>query len=127
MTVAINNKQDWARCSKPRCGWPQIVVDTHDGLLIPEAEHAHVTGVLRTVMDIAELKRLRWRCRRGLRELDLVLQPFFDEYYTTLAESEQAAFRRLLSLPDPTLLAYINGSEQPADEELAGLVRKIRR
>lgn len=104
-----------------------IVVDTHDGLLIPEAEHAHVIGVLRTVMDIAELKRLRWRCRRGLRELDLVLQPFFDQYYTTLAESEQAAFRRLLSLPDPTLLAYINGSEQPADEELVGLVRKIRR
>lgn len=76
--------------------------------------------------DVDELKRLRWRCRRGLRELDLLLQPFVDQCYPTLAEWEQAAFRRLLSLPDPTLLAYLNGSQQPTDQELARIVKKIR-
>lgn len=78
------------------------------------------------VTDVQELNRLRWRCRRGLRELDLVLQPFVNECYPTLAKWEQAAFRRLLLLPDPVLLAYIHGTQQPTDQELRHIVEKIR-
>jgi len=50
-----------------------------------------------------ELERARWRCRRGLLELDIVLQRFMDQYYTQLNESGLEQFERLLALPDNDL------------------------
>lgn len=73
-----------------------------------------------------ELRRLRWRCRRGLLELDLVLQAFVGRSYAKLTPQEQAAFRRLLSVPDPTLLEYLNRIKRPQDKELVEVVNKIR-
>ncbi|MFQ5754663.1 MAG: succinate dehydrogenase assembly factor 2 [Acidiferrobacterales bacterium] len=73
-----------------------------------------------------ELRRLRWRCRRGLLELDVMLQAFVDRAYISLAPSERVAFQRLLSEPDLVLLEYINGIQPVADEELRCIVRKIR-
>ena len=51
----------------------------------------------------AELNRLRWRCRRGLRELDVLLVRYLDKRWATAPEEERAAFRALLELPDPEL------------------------
>lgn len=73
-----------------------------------------------------ELRRLRWRCRRGLLELDVILLRFIDQHYRGLAASEKSAFQRLLSLPDATLLDYLDGRDLPADEELKHIVRQIR-
>ncbi len=50
-----------------------------------------------------ELERARWRCRRGLLELDIVLQRFIDRYYAQLDESGLEQFERLLALPDNDL------------------------
>ena len=50
-----------------------------------------------------EIERARWRCRRGLLELDIVLQRFMDQYYTQLDESGLEQFERLLALPDNDL------------------------
>ena len=47
--------------------------------------------------------RLRWRCRRGMRELDQLLTGYLDSRYTIANETEKAAFRGLLELPDPEL------------------------
>ncbi|SFN97158.1 FAD assembly factor SdhE [Nitrosospira briensis] len=49
------------------------------------------------------LERARWRCRRGLLELDIVLQRFMDEHYTKLNEAELRQFETLLGLPDNDL------------------------
>jgi antitoxin CptB len=49
------------------------------------------------------LERARWRCRRGLLELDIVLQRFMDEYYAKLDEAELRQFETLLDLPDNDL------------------------
>ena len=49
------------------------------------------------------LERARWRCRRGLLELDIVLQRFMDEYYVKLNEAELRQFETLLGLPDNDL------------------------
>ncbi len=73
-----------------------------------------------------ELRRLRWRCRRGLLELDVMLQAFVDRAYISLVPSERAVFQRLLSEPDVVLLEYINGVQRIADKELRRIVRKIR-
>lgn len=75
--------------------------------------------------DDRELERIRWRCRRGLLELDLLLQQFLERHYATLTEREHAVLTRLLDLPDPELLDYCNSLSQPDDPELDALVRKI--
>ncbi|HUO94839.1 MAG TPA: succinate dehydrogenase assembly factor 2 [Steroidobacteraceae bacterium] len=51
----------------------------------------------------AELHRLRWRCRRGMQELDMLLARYLDKRWATAPEEERAAFRALLELPDPEL------------------------
>ena len=70
------------------------------------------------------LPRLRWQCRRGLLELDLLLKWFVDRRYAALSEAEQEAFRRLLAQPDPALLAWIQGQETQPDE-LKCIVEKL--
>ena len=73
-----------------------------------------------------DLRRLRWRCRRGLLELDLILLRFVDECYPALTEAEKSGFQALLSLPDAALLDYLAGRDKPADKALTEIVRKIR-
>jgi antitoxin CptB len=75
----------------------------------------------------ANLERLRWRCRRGMRELDAVLQSFLDASFASLGEAEIACFERILDLPDPELLAYVSGRSVPTDPAIAALIERIRR
>ena len=76
-------------------------------------------------VDAETLRRLRWRCRRGLLELDLVFQRFLDQRYGQLNPKQQQAFRALLELQDNTLLAYLNGEESPAQPELKAIIREM--
>ena len=69
--------------------------------------------------------RLRWRSRRGMLELDLLLVPFFDEVFDSLPSTEQQAYVRLLEQDDPDLLFWFSEKGVPEDEELAALVRRI--
>ena len=76
---------------------------------------------------IQERARLHWQCRRGMRELDLLLQGFLDHAYDTASAAERAAFRRLLDYPDQLLLEYLLGSLPPSDKEIGDVIGKIRR
>ncbi len=69
---------------------------------------------------------LRWRCRRGMRELDILLTRFLDRHYQTASAAEQAAFRRLLETPDPELFAWLMGRAVAPDEDARTLVDRIR-
>lgn len=69
--------------------------------------------------------RLRWRCRRGMLELDLLLTRFVEQHYETLEPAERIAFDRLLETPDPMLFAYLQGTEVPAPE-LQHIVARVR-
>jgi antitoxin CptB len=77
------------------------------------------------VSDPGELNRLRWQCRRGMLELDLLLTEFLDTRYGSLTPAEQDSFRRLLRQPDQTLLSWFNGGADMDDQELREIVRKI--
>jgi antitoxin CptB len=72
------------------------------------------------------LPRLRWRCRRGLLELDLALQAFLDRGYIALDPCERAAFRRLLDTSDVQLQAWLLGQEEAPEYEFRELIKKIR-
>lgn len=76
--------------------------------------------------DERRLERLRWRSRRGLLELDVVLKDFLDRRYSGLTPDEQKAFETLLTMPDETLLAYVQGKQNPPEKELMQIVQKIR-
>ena len=74
----------------------------------------------------ADLARLRWRCRRGMHELDGVLESFMQSALATLDAVDFARFERSLDLPDPELVAYLLGRSAPADPDIARLVERIR-
>ena len=52
---------------------------------------------------------LRWRCRRGMRELDAALVAYLDNHYSEAAWDEKAAFCALLDMPDPDIMRLVAG------------------
>ena len=72
-----------------------------------------------------EARKVLWRCRRGMKELDILLERFAREHYESASIDEQAAFTRLLDLPDPELADYLFGHATPAEPDLARLTRFI--
>ncbi|MCH8256368.1 MAG: succinate dehydrogenase assembly factor 2 [Proteobacteria bacterium] len=72
-----------------------------------------------------ELNKLRWRSRRGMLELDLLLVPFFDEEFSSLSEQMQLTFITLLEQEDPDLLMWFSNKGKPEDDALAELIRVI--
>ncbi len=73
-----------------------------------------------------ELERLRWRCRRGLLELDLVLGRFVEQDYAGLDEMQKGTFNALLDMPDTVLWDMIAGRQQAMEGEQQALLEKIR-
>ena len=78
-------------------------------------------------LELSELEfnRLRWRSRRGMLELDLLLLPFFDEVFPELESEEQQAFIKLLEQEDPILWDWFSRKSESDDPELAALVERI--
>lgn len=70
--------------------------------------------------------QLRWWCRRGALELDLLLEKYLDFCFEAAGFEEQSAFIELLKLEDAQLLSYLMGDMTPEAEDLAGIVRKIK-
>jgi len=68
--------------------------------------------------------RMLWRCRRGMKELDLLLIRYMDERYGVASPEEQEAFRGLLETQDPVIYAYCLGQERPP-EHLTDLIERI--
>jgi antitoxin CptB len=73
-----------------------------------------------------ELNRLRWRCRRGMLENDLILARFLDARGDALTEAELAALDRLLELSDAELWELLSGRQQPEDAAVKPLVEALR-
>ncbi len=73
------------------------------------------------------IERIRWRCRRGLLELDLLLQRFLDKYDSQLNEQQIDQFESLLSLSDDDLLAIICSNPETVDKSLKRLIQLIQR
>ena len=73
-----------------------------------------------------ELERARWRCRRGLLELDIVLLRFMDKYYTQLNEVELQQFEELLSLSDNELWDLIVEKKKIKDGEVQHVLRLLQ-
>ena len=76
-------------------------------------------------MTTEPIAKLRWRCRRGMRELDVLLERYLQQRYPSAPVAEQQAFEALLDLPDPQLFAFVMRRETPADPEGVHVIDKL--
>jgi antitoxin CptB len=70
-------------------------------------------------------RRLLWRCRRGMKELDILLERYARAYLPEASQEERAVFEQFLELPDPVLADYLLGFGEPSRPEWARLVGRI--
>jgi antitoxin CptB len=74
----------------------------------------------------AQRARLAWRCRRGMKELDLLLAGWLESRFERASAELRRQFEALLELPDPLLALYLLGAQRPERADLAELVECIR-
>jgi len=77
-------------------------------------------------MDRLQQDRLKWKCRRGLLELDLVLERFLQREGRTLSARDAAAFDELLEQPDNDLWDLVIGRSDCVDARLHGILARLR-
>ena len=77
------------------------------------------------VVSEKEIKKLLWRCRRGTRELDIVLGRFIQNEYRGLGEEDRELFTQLLETQDPVLNEWLYNDVVPKDQGMARIVKRI--
>lgn len=94
---------------------------------MPDTASTHTNETLER-----ELSRLRWQCRRGMKELDQLMLRYLELYYLDASFVERNAFKTLLfEFEEPELFALLNGSEvtgqlNKLDSNIANVIKKIR-
>jgi len=78
------------------------------------------------VASRVELNRLRWRCRRGMLENDLILERFLDARGEAITDGEIAALDRLLELSDNELWDLLSGRQESEDAAVKPLLEALR-
>jgi antitoxin CptB len=68
---------------------------------------------------------MAWRCRRGMKELDLLLSGWLETQFEHASDAQRGQFEALLELPDPQLARYLLGGERPEQAELAAVVDAV--
>ncbi|QZN96535.1 FAD assembly factor SdhE [Symbiopectobacterium purcellii] len=77
-------------------------------------------------MDIDNKARIHWACRRGMRELDIAIMPFFEHEYDVLNDDDKRAFVRLLQCDDPDLFNWLMNHGEPEDGEPKRMISLIQ-
>ena len=73
-----------------------------------------------------KIKRLRWQCRRGMLELDLLLGAFLDQYYLNLSAADKDLFEQLLTYSDQDLYRYLIKQQLFEDQSMQALIERVR-
>ncbi|CAM3822630.1 FAD assembly factor SdhE [Rouxiella silvae] len=79
-----------------------------------------------STMDINNKSRIHWACRRGMKELDMAIMPFFNYEFDTLSDEDKQQFARLLECDDPDLFNWLMNYGEPDDVELKRMVNLIQ-
>jgi antitoxin CptB len=73
-----------------------------------------------------EYAELKWRCRRGMLELDILLNSYLDRNYTTMTQQQGAVFNDVLDYPDQVLFDLLLGNMQSSDADVNRLISEIQ-
>lgn len=74
----------------------------------------------------AQLKALKWRCRRGTRELDQLLGWWLEQRHAKADQAMRTGFASLLQAQDPEIWDWLMGRGEPTDANQARVIREIR-
>jgi len=75
---------------------------------------------------MSEISRLKWLCRRGVKELDIIFTEYLNNDYADAPDSEKQAFAELLEIEDPDLFLLVLGSKQTDNVAQTALLEKMR-
>jgi len=84
-----------------------------------------MAGLMPDDIENPEIKRLRWRCRRGMRELDQLMLRYLDQRWAAADDLERSIFLMLLDTEDDKLWRWFMGRERPENENLEAIVNAI--
>ncbi len=77
-------------------------------------------------MNIHDIAKIHWACRRGMRELDIFLMPFLNCDYEGLSDENKHIFINLLSYEDPQLFSWFMNQSKPHDDRLMDMILLIK-
>jgi antitoxin CptB len=75
----------------------------------------------------AEYSELKWRCRRGMLELDILLNNYLDGHYATMSQEQGALFSEVLDYPDQVLLDLLLGNMRSSDVRVNSMIAEIQK
>ena len=70
--------------------------------------------------------KLKWRCRRGVKELDVLFTFFVEQHYPALTEAQQAHFDALLDTQDPIIMDWLFARSEPEDAGLKWIIGRLQ-
>ena len=73
-----------------------------------------------------EERKVGYRERSGLKEIDVYFDPYVKNYYLTADADEKALFAELVDQEDPDLLDWFMNVSTPADVELVALIQRLK-
>lgn len=74
-----------------------------------------------------EFAELKWRCRRGMLELDILLNTYLEKHRETMSQHQQAVFSEMLEYPDQVLLDLLLSNMRSSKAEINSLITEIQR
>ena len=74
---------------------------------------------------MSDNSKLRWQCRRGMRELDILLERYLKNCYAESNDAEKSAFQQLLTLSDPELSGYLLRGVPHEDALISNVIARI--
>lgn len=72
-------------------------------------------------------QQLRWRCRRGVRELDVLFGRFLEHEHQGLDAQGVSAFERLLEVQDPVIMDWLFDRTKPTEPDLQALIDQLKK
>ncbi|MBV1874058.1 MAG: succinate dehydrogenase assembly factor 2 [Gammaproteobacteria bacterium] len=77
------------------------------------------------MVNESEMGRLRWQCRRGMKEVEIVLLPYLEGRYASAGGREQGLFRQLLACHDVDMFEWFTCRDKPAENDLIEIVEIV--
>lgn len=71
-------------------------------------------------------RKVIYRARRGLKELDIYFDPYVREHFLAASQQEKDTFAKLIEQEDPDLLDWFMAVSEPEDQELAQMIQKLK-
>jgi antitoxin CptB len=75
---------------------------------------------------VNELSKLRWMCRRGMKELDVLLLNYLERHYLAAEPVARLAFARVLEMQDPDIYSLLLGKSHTPDREILDVIATLR-